>query len=78
MPNRTFIVGQVCMAASLSSGYRPRLPVGAASRGIVGSNRIATEPRRLGTLFYQGRPRVLHVGPSGVLIRPSDHVGFTR
>lgn len=47
MPNSTFIVRQVWMAASLSSGWRPRLPVGAAPHIMAGSNQIVSEPRRL-------------------------------
>jgi hypothetical protein len=35
------------MAASLWSGCRPRLPVGAAFQLIAGSNQIVSEPRRL-------------------------------
>jgi hypothetical protein len=38
MPNRTFIVRHVWISASLQSGCRPRLPVGAASHVMVGSN----------------------------------------
>jgi len=47
MPNSNFIVRQVWMAASLSSGWRPRLPVGAAPHIMAGSNQIVSEPRRL-------------------------------
>ena len=47
MPNSTFMVRQVWMAASLSQGRRPRLPVGAAAQVMAGSNQIVSEPRRL-------------------------------
>ncbi len=38
---------------------RPRLPVGAASHVMAGSNQIASEPRRLSALLYAGQFRVL-------------------
>jgi hypothetical protein len=48
MPNSTFMVGQVRIAASLSSGCRPRLPVGAASGhgGIEPDRQQAAAPER--------------------------------
>lgn len=46
MPNRTFIVRQVWMAASLQAGCRPRLPVGLASHVISGSDQIVSGSRR--------------------------------
>jgi hypothetical protein len=45
MPKRTFIERRAWMAASLRVRWRPRLPVGAASQRIPGSNQIV-EPRR--------------------------------
>jgi hypothetical protein len=47
MPNSTFMVRQVRMAASLQSGCRLRLPVGAASEVMARSNQIVSKPRRL-------------------------------
>jgi hypothetical protein len=51
MPKRTFIVRQVWIASTLQSGCRPRLPVGAASQVMAGSNQIVSEPRRLSALL---------------------------
>jgi hypothetical protein len=42
-----FIVRHVWIAVSLWVCWRPRLPVGAASQIIPGSNQIVSEPRRL-------------------------------
>jgi hypothetical protein len=39
------------MSASLSSGWRPRLPVGAAAQVMAGLNQIVSEPRRLSALL---------------------------
>ena len=47
MPNSTFIARQVWIAASLLSGCRPRLPVGAASQVTAGPNQIVSAPQRL-------------------------------
>ena len=52
MPNNTFIVRQVWIAAALWSGCRPRLPVGAASRIIAGSNQSVGDPRRLFLMLH--------------------------
>lgn len=62
MPNNLFIVRQVRMAASLSSGCRPRLPVGAASHVMAGSNRIVSKSRRFSALLRAGQVRVLQTG----------------
>ena len=43
-PNSAFSVRQVWMAASVNVGCRPRLPVGAASHCVPGSNQIDSEP----------------------------------
>ena len=51
MPNSTFIVRQVWIAASLYSGCRPRLPVGSASQVMPGSNQIVSAPRRFSALL---------------------------
>jgi hypothetical protein len=59
IPNSTFIVRQVWMAASLSSRWWPRVPVGAASQVMAGSNQIVSEPWRLSALLQAGRFRVL-------------------
>jgi hypothetical protein len=53
VPNRTFMVRQVRLAASLQSG----LPVGAAFHVMAGSNQIAREPRRLSALLQAGQSR---------------------
>ncbi len=45
MPNRTFIVRQVWIAASLKHGCRPRFPVGGGFHTLSGSNQIASDPR---------------------------------
>ena len=54
MPKSTFSVRQVWIAASLQSGGRPRLPVGAASPAIAASNQINSHPQRLS--LVAGRP----------------------
>ena len=46
IPKRTFIVRQVRTAASLSTGCRPRLPVGRATHAMSGSNQTVSDPRR--------------------------------
>lgn len=51
------IVRQVWMAASLWSACRPRLPLGAASQVMEGSNQIVSEPRRLSAWLYLGQFR---------------------
>jgi hypothetical protein len=45
MPNRTFIVRQLWIAASPYCGCRPRLPVGGGTQTMSGSNQIVSEPR---------------------------------
>jgi hypothetical protein len=45
MPNSTFMVKQVWIAASLKLGCRPRFPVGAGLQTISGSNQIVSDPR---------------------------------
>jgi hypothetical protein len=74
----TIIVRQVWMAASLSSGCRSRLPVGAASQVMEGSNQIVSEPRRLSASLWLGQFRVLSVGGVGLLMQSSYHAGLTR
>ena len=51
MPNNTFIVRQVWMAAALQTACRPRLPVAVASHFLSGSNQIVSERRRLSALL---------------------------
>jgi hypothetical protein len=51
IPNSTFIVRQVWIAASLNARDRPRLPDGSAPQIISGSNQIVSEPRRLSALL---------------------------
>jgi hypothetical protein len=58
----TVIVRQVWMAASRSSGCRARLPVGAATQMIAGSNQIVSAPRRLGAALSSGQCLVLQKG----------------
>lgn len=45
MPDSTFIERQVWMAVSLKLCWRLRLPIGAASEVLSGSNRIVSELR---------------------------------
>ena len=91
MPNSPFIARRVWIAAALSSDRRPRLPVGAASQVMAGSNQpygdcgqsptgqwIVSDPRRLSASFYAGRFLVLQAGGVGLLMQPSYHTGFTR
>ena len=47
------------------------------SQVMEGSNRIASEPRRLRALFRLGQDRVIEVRGVGRFLRPSDHAGFT-
>jgi hypothetical protein len=47
MPNSTFMVKQVWIAASLKLGCRPRFPGGGGFHTMSGSNQIVSEPRRL-------------------------------
>ena len=58
--------------------WRPRLPVGAASRPIPRSNQIGIEPRRLSASLQAGQFLVLQVGHVGLLTRPGDRTGCTR
>ena len=68
LPNSTSIVRQARIAASLQSGCRPRLPVGAASPQVMaGSNHIASEPRRFNASFQAGQFMVLQTGGVGLL-----------
>jgi hypothetical protein len=46
IPNRTFIVRHVWIAASLNVCDLPLLPEGLASQSISGSNQIVSDPRR--------------------------------
>jgi hypothetical protein len=45
MPNSTYMVKQVWIAASLKLGCRPRFPVGAGLHTMSGSNQIVSDPR---------------------------------
>ena len=47
MPNSTFMVRQVWIAASLKLGCPSRLPVGGGVHTMSGSNHTVSEPRRL-------------------------------
>ena len=58
-PNSTFIVRQVWIAASLQSGCRPRLSVGAASQIMARSNQIVSEPQRFSAALQAGQFLVL-------------------
>jgi hypothetical protein len=51
IPNNTFIVRKIWMAASLNFCGQPRLTKGLASQFISGSNQIATDPRRFSASF---------------------------
>jgi hypothetical protein len=46
IPNSTFIVKQVLIAASLNVRDLSLLPEGSASQFISGSNQIVSDPRR--------------------------------
>jgi hypothetical protein len=59
MPNSTFIERQVWIAASLQVRWRPRLPVGAASQVMAGSNQMVSEPLRLSASLQAGQFLVL-------------------
>jgi hypothetical protein len=59
MPNSTFIERQVWIAASLQVSWWPRLPVGAASHVMVGSNQMVSEPRRSSASLQAGQLLVL-------------------
>jgi len=50
---------------------RPRLPVGAASQVISGSNQIASEPRRLNASLQAGKFMVLELGDFTLLMKHS-------
>jgi hypothetical protein len=78
MPNRTFIVRQVRIAASPHAGCRPRLPVGFAAHAMSGSNQIVGEPQRLSASLHAGQFSVLWIGVLGLLMAASYHAGFTR
>jgi len=71
------MVWQVWIAASLSSDCRPRLPVGAVSQVMAGSNRIVSEPRRFSASLWVGQFLVLQAGGLGLLMPSSYHAGFT-
>jgi hypothetical protein len=73
-----FIVRHVRIAASLQSGCRPRLPVGAAFHVMAGSNRIVREPRRLSASLSVGQFPVLQVGGVGLRMRHGFHAVFTK
>jgi hypothetical protein len=77
MPKRTFIERRAWMAASLRVRWRPRLPVGAASQRIPGSNQIV-EPRRLRASWWAGPFLALQVRRVGQRMQTSYHAGFTR
>jgi hypothetical protein len=53
MPNHTFIVRQICIAASLNSNCRPRLPVRAAYQVIFRANQIDSELRCIRAILYE-------------------------
>lgn len=78
MPNRTFTVRPVWMAVSLQGCWRPRLPVGAASRPIAGSNQIVSDPRRLSASPKAGQFLVLRARGVGLPTPPGYHAGSTR
>jgi hypothetical protein len=51
MPNNTFMVRQVWIAASLNFCCRPRLPVDGGRHVIPGSNQIVNDPRCFSALL---------------------------
>ena len=77
MPNSTFIVRQVWMAASLRSDCRPRLPVGAASQVRAESNQIADRPRHFGASWQAGQFPSPQAEGVGSLTQPGYRAGFT-
>lgn len=66
------------MAASLNSGCRPRLPVGAACHGISGSNQIDSDPRCFSAELYDRQFFVLYFMGDQLLIPASYHSGFKQ
>ena len=66
------------MAASLNSGCRPRLPVGAACHDISGSNQIDSEPRCFNAKLYEGQFFVLYFVGDQLLMAVSYHPGFKQ
>lgn len=78
MPNNTFRVSQVRMAAPLSSGNRARLPVSAASRIMEGSSQIASEPRRFRASSQAGPFPVLQAVGVALVLPTGSHTGVTR
>lgn len=78
MPNSSFIVRQIWMAASLNSGCRPRLPVGVAYHGISGSNQIDSKPRRFSAELYNRQFFVLYFTGVQLLMAARYHHGFKK
>ena len=78
MPNSTFIVRQIWIAASLNSGCRPRLPVGGACHDISGANQIDREPRLFSDVLYEGQFLVLYFVGDQLLMAASYHHGFKQ
>ena len=68
MPNSTFRVRQVWIAASLNCCCRPRLPVGGGVQTISGSNQIDSDPCCFSAVLYEGQFLVLQVAGVDLLM----------
>jgi hypothetical protein len=77
IPNSTFIVRQVWIAASLNLCCRPRLPLGGGDQVISGSNQIVSDPRCFSALLKADQFVVLYLVRAQLLMASSYHTGFT-
>jgi len=78
IPNSTFTVRQVWIAASLKRCCRPRLPLGGGTQTISGSNQIASDPRCFSAALYEGQFLVMYIVAIQLLMAFSYHAGFTQ
>ena len=78
MPNSPFMVRHVRIAASLKSGYRPRLPVGGGPQITSGSNQTVSEPRRFNASLKADQFVFLYLVEFQLRMLSSAQAGFTR
>lgn len=78
IPNSTFSVRQVWIAALLNWHRRPRLPVGGGVQIILGSNPMVRDPRCFSASLQDDQFVVLYLVGAQLLMHPSYHAGFRQ
>ena len=78
IPNSTFRVRRVWIAALLNWHRRPRLPAGGGVQIILGSNPMLRDPRCFSASLQDDQFVVLYLVGAQLLMHPSYHAGSTQ